>query len=106
MEENKLNDVEKEAEAAVKQIVDKTFENVKNFSHKGRAKITERLKELEGEYDLESLLHINLAALSLTGAALGFFVDKKWFILPAASAGLLALNTLTGLLARIPLLKK
>jgi hypothetical protein len=85
---------------------DKSFESVKEFSHKGKAKISKRLEELDSEMDIERLIHMHVSGISITGALLGFFVDKRWFILPAIAAIILALHSLKGLAPQVSLLKR
>lgn len=85
---------------------DKTFDSVKEFSHKGKAKISKRLEELESEWDIERIIHLHVSGVSITGALLGFFVDKRWFILPAVAAAVLVLHSMKGLAPQIPLLRR
>jgi hypothetical protein len=88
-------------------IVDRTFNIVKEFSHKGRAKITERLKQIDKEMDLERVLHLNLATIALAGAALTYVTeDKRWLYMPAVGALLLAVDTAFCLTAKVPLLRR
>jgi hypothetical protein len=107
---SKENDVEKtnDAETEVKDnIVDRTFEMVKEFAHKGRKKITERIEQIDRELDLDRVIHLNLATIALAGAALCYATaDKRWLLMPACAAGLLIADTLTGITGKIPLLKK
>ncbi len=85
---------------------DKTFDQVKEYSHKGKAKISQRLSELEDEWDIERMIHMHVSGISITGALLGFFVNKKWFILPAIAATVLAFHSVKGLAPQIPLLRR
>lgn len=85
---------------------DKTFDSVKEYSHKGKAKISKRLEELDSEMDIERLIHMHVSGISITGALLGFFVDKRWFVLPAIAATVLAFHSMKGLAPQIPLLRR
>ena len=85
---------------------DKTFEQVKDYSHKGKAKISERLEEIENEWDIERMIHLHVSGITITGALLGFLVNKRWFVLPAVAAAVLVLHSLKGMAPQIPLLKK
>ena len=66
------------------------------YSHKGKKVITERLQELNKEWDVERTLLLNAAVISLTGALLGAFVNKKWFILSAVAGFVMAEEAITG----------
>jgi hypothetical protein len=111
MEDLKMNE-EKSAEAKNEQeekdnFVDRTFNIVKEFSHKGRAKITERIAQIEKEMDLERVLHLNLSALALAGAAMAYATEsKKWLYVPAAAALLLAVDTAFCVTAKVPFLRR
>ena len=66
------------------------------YAHKGKKKISERLEELDKEWDVERTLLLNAAVISLTGALLGAFVNKKWFLLSAVAGFVMAEEALTG----------
>ena len=85
---------------------DKTFEHVKDYSHKGKSKITQRLTEIENEWDIERIIHLHVSGMSLTGVLLAFFVDKRWLILPAAAAAILVLHSMKGIAPQVQVLKK
>lgn len=85
---------------------DKSFEQIKEFAHKGKAKISKRLQEIENEWDIERIIHLHLSGVTITGALLGFFVDKRWFALPAVAAAVLVLHSMKGFAPQIPLLRK
>ena len=85
---------------------DSAFEAVKEFAHKGKGKMTNRLKELEDEWDIERIIHLHVSGMSLTGVLLAFFVDKRWLILPAAAAAILVLHSMKGIAPQVQVLKK
>lgn len=66
------------------------------YAHKGKKVISERLTELNSEWDVERTLLLNAAVISLTGAFLGAFVNKKWFILSAVAGFVMAEEAITG----------
>ena len=49
---------------------------------RGPAAITQRLKELNREWDIERTLEINGSTLLLIGVALGAFLNVWWLLLP------------------------
>jgi hypothetical protein len=89
-----------------KNIDDKTYENIRQYSHKGKARIAARLDELEEEWDIERLLEMNASGLALTGIILGVLVDKRWFILPGIVTSFLLLHAIQGWCPPVPLLRK
>jgi|GEM_PF-3152302 len=66
------------------------------YGHKGRQAKIDRIAELGQEWDAERTLLLNAALISLSGALLGAFVDKKWLILSAAAAVVMAEQAITG----------
>jgi hypothetical protein len=66
------------------------------YAHKGKKVISERLDELNKEWDVERTLLLNAAIVSVTGALLGAFVNKKWFVLSAVAGFVMAEEALTG----------
>jgi hypothetical protein len=66
------------------------------YGHKGKQAKNNRIAELSQEWDAERTLMLNAAVISLSGALLGAFVNKKWFLLSAAAAVVLGEQALTG----------
>ncbi len=77
-----------------------------DYGHKGKQAKTQRISDLEQEWDAERTLLLNAAVISLSGAFLGMFVDKKWFLLSAACGLLMAEQAITGWSPPLALLKK
>lgn len=69
-------------------------------------KIDARLEELDREWDVERVLEANAATVSLTGAMLGIFVNRKWFILPALVSGFLLQHSIQGWCPPLPILRR
>lgn len=68
--------------------------------------IESRLRELDREWDLERTLEANASSLILAGLALGTFVDRRLYLLPAAGAGFLLQHALQGWCPPLPLLRR
>lgn len=68
--------------------------------------IDARLAELAAEWDIERTLETNAASISLGALALGLFVDRKWFVVPAIVAGFLLQHALQGWCPPVPLLRR
>lgn len=66
------------------------------YAHKGKKVISDRLNELNKEWDVERTLLLNAAVISVTGAFLGAFVNKKWFLLSAIAGFVMAEEAITG----------
>jgi len=68
--------------------------------------LTRRIEELQREWDIERWLETNAATVSLVGIALGSFVDRRWFALPAVVAGFLLQHAIEGWCPPLPLLRR
>jgi hypothetical protein len=68
--------------------------------------LTERIKELEREWDIERTLEANAATVSLVGLALGALVDRRFLALPVAVAGFLLQHALQGWCPPLPVLRR
>lgn len=71
-------------------------ERVDRVAKGGPDAIDARLAELDVEWDIERTLEANAASVSLVGIALGAFVDRRWFMLPAVVAGFLLQHAIQG----------
>ncbi|MEO5569761.1 MAG: DUF2892 domain-containing protein [Bacteroidia bacterium] len=76
------------------------------YGHKGKQAKNDRISELSQEWDAERTLLLNAAVISLAGAVLGAFVNKKWFLLSAAAAVMLGEQALTGWSPAYGMMKK
>jgi hypothetical protein len=68
--------------------------------------IDRRLAALDREWDVERCLETGAATLSLTGAALGATLNRKWFLLPAVVAGFLLQHAVQGWCPPLALLRR
>ncbi len=68
--------------------------------------ISERLEELDREWDIERWLETNAASLSLLGMVLGVTRGKKWFVLPLVVSGFLLQHALQGWCPPVPALRR
>lgn len=68
--------------------------------------LTQRIEKLEREWDIERVLETNAAAASLVGVALGAFVDRRWFALPAVVAGFLLQHAVQGWCPPLPVFRR
>jgi hypothetical protein len=72
----------------------------------GPAAVDRRLAELDREWDMERVLELNAATVSLLGCALGATRSRFWFLLPAAVAGFLAQHAVQGWCPPVPVLRR
>jgi hypothetical protein len=79
--------------------------NLAQYKDLDSGAIQERLKELDKKWDIERTLMFNAATLSLTGAMLAIFVNRKWAIMPAVVTSFLIQHTLQGWCPPLPLFR-
>jgi len=70
------------------------------------SKIDKRLCELDHEWDIERVLQLNTAALSLTGLWRGLTRHRLWLILPLAAVSFLALHATENWCPPVTLLRR
>lgn len=87
-------------------ILTHTQDNVLRVAKQGPRAIDQRLIELDREWDVERTLETNAATAILVGSALGAFVDKRFFALPAVVAGFLLQHALQGWCPPLPLFRR
>jgi hypothetical protein len=74
-----------------------TQERIDAFRSDDRyALITQRLEELDSEWDVERMLQTNFAVLSLVGLALATKVNKGWFALALGVPAFMIQHSLQG----------
>jgi hypothetical protein len=88
------------------EIIECTKRNVAFFASAGPSAIDRRLQELDEEWDIERTLEANAASFSLFGIALGAFVDRRWFVLPAGVAAFLLQHAVQGWCPPVPLFRR
>ena len=76
------------------------------YKSSSRSEIQLRLQELDEEWDVERTIEANASSIILAGLGLGAFVDRRFFILPAAVAGFLLQHALQGWCPPIPILRR
>lgn len=92
--------------AQVNQKIDaKTSNSVQHYAAHPQ-KIDERLLELEREWDMERTLETNASAIALIGLALGTFVNRRFYAVPAVVAGFLLQHALQGWCPPVPFFRR
>lgn len=102
MDQNKAADTD----TANKKIDAQTEKNIREFAHKGKGKINDRLTELEKEWDIERILELNASALALTGIGLALKVHRNWIWLSVTMVAFMAHHAIQGWCPPVSLLRK
>ncbi len=77
-------------------IRQQTESNVAQYAGASREAITNRLHELEQEWDMERVLEANAATVFLITVALGLLVNRKWFMFSVLAAAFLLQHAIQG----------
>ncbi len=85
--------------------VEKSIQEHVMHYYKDSQEIEQRLMELDNEWDVEKVLELTAASLSLTGIVLGIKQNKNWFALPLVVSGFLMNHAIAGWCPPLPLLK-
>jgi hypothetical protein len=83
-----------------------TAQNIERYAEAGPRAIKQRIQELDREWDVERMLEANAATAVLAGCALGAFVHRKFFALPALVAGFLLQHAVQGWCPPLPILRR
>jgi hypothetical protein len=70
------------ADKVNRRIDDKTKQRIAFYATQDADSISNRIKELETEWDTERVLEVNMPIVAMIGLALGIFVNEWWFIFP------------------------
>lgn len=89
-----------------RRIREQTERNVARIAAEGPAAVARRLAELDREWDIERTLEGNAATVILIGSALGAFVDRRFFVLPAVVAGFLLQHAVQGWCPPLPIFRR
>jgi hypothetical protein len=84
----------------------RTLHDVSRYFGASDDTITERIRELEREWDIERTLEANAASVTLIGLVLGIAVDRRFLALPTAVAAFLLQHALQGWCPPLPLLRR
>lgn len=81
-------------------------ENVRYYSGQPRERISQRVRDLDEEWDIERVLQAMASSLSLTGIVLGATADRRWFLLPTVVLSFLLVHAVQGWCPPVPLLRR
>jgi len=80
-------------------------ERIRFYATQPKEAITQRIEELDQEWDIERCLQTNAAALALTGLLFGL-LRRKWLLLTGGVLGFLMQHAIQGWCPPIPLLRR
>jgi hypothetical protein len=98
--------VERSTAAAINHRIARGIEESVDYHARHPARIDDRLRELDREWDIERTLEANAATLALSGVLLGAFVDRRFLILPGAVAAFLLQHALQGWCPPVPVFRR
>jgi hypothetical protein len=84
----------------------KLRENIDYYRGKDHAEISERIAELDREWDIERVLGVNMSTVALTGIALSLFHSRKWLVLPTVVLSFFAQHAIQGWCPPLPLFRR
>jgi len=76
------------------------------YANKSPQEISQRIQELQQEWDIERWLECNASALAFTGMLFSLVGGRKWLLLPAAVLPMLFYHAVTGWSPPVPLLRR
>jgi hypothetical protein len=87
-------------------IDEQISQSVKAFKDQGRNAISQRIQELEREWDIERVLETKASALAFAGLALGVTHNRKWLLIPGVVLPFLFLHAVQGWCPPLPVLRR
>jgi hypothetical protein len=84
----------------------KIADTVKAYSRESRNAISQRIQELESEWDIERVLEMKASALAFTGLVLGVTHNKKWLMIPGIVLPFLFQHAVQGWCPPLPVLRR
>jgi hypothetical protein len=81
-------------------------ESIAFYLPQEKGTVTQRIKALEKEWDVERALEVNMPIVALIGLSLGIFVSSWWFIFPAVVLLFFLEHALQGWCPPLPIFRK
>jgi len=88
------------------QIDEKMLHVIQNYIGHSASEVSERIRELEQEWDTERVLEANASVLAFTGLMLGIFVNQNWFWLPGIVLPFLFQHAVQGWCPPLPVIRR
>ena len=93
-------------ESINREVESEIWENIRHYASESKEAISERIAELEKEWNMDRVLITNASSLAGIGLLLGVTVDRKWLILPGVVLAFLLQHGLQGWCPPLPLFRK
>ncbi|HEX2985457.1 MAG TPA: YgaP-like transmembrane domain [Caproiciproducens sp.] len=87
-------------------IRDKTIESLNNYKDCDDATLTQRIIDLDGEWDTERVLETNAGIILVASTVLGFVHCRYWFALTGTVGCFLLHHALQGWCPPLPVIRK
>ncbi|MCI0182292.1 YgaP family membrane protein [Sulfoacidibacillus ferrooxidans] len=82
--------------AVNRDIEARTVANIARYTGRSHEAISDRLKQLEHEWDTDRTIETIAGTFTTVGTILGLTVSKRWFILPTLVGGFLVQHSIQG----------
>jgi hypothetical protein len=79
---------------------------IHTYAARSKAVISQRIDELDREWDIERTLQTNASSLALGGVLAGAMFNRRWLALSGAVLGFLLLHSVKGWCPPLPLLRR
>ncbi len=73
-----------------------TEDNIRYFATQGRGAISERIDDLEEEWDVDRLVQACISGVGLTSIIFGAVFSRKWWLVTTAAVGFLGNHAVNG----------
>ena len=83
-----------------------TEDRIGYYATRSREEITNRIRELDREWDMERLLETNASALAFCGIALAATHSRRWLIVPGIVSAFLFQHAVQGWCPPVPLFRR
>jgi hypothetical protein len=90
------DNIRRHTPARLNRMIDQAMmKRVIEYSRKSPEEITERIQELDQEWDLERFVETGAGTVALTGVLMSGLKSRKWLVVSAATLGVLLQHSLT-----------
>ena len=107
MEAQTYSRVRENTRPRVQSIIDAQIqESVRFYATQSKSAISDRIDELDREWDIERVIEANASGLAFSSLVLGLTASKKWFIVTGTVLGFLFQHATQGWCPPVPILRK
>lgn len=89
-----------------RQIDQQARDRIQQHEYSSEADLSQRIEELDREWDIERILAVNASVLSLTGLALSGVQSRKWLLIPSVVLPFLLQHAIQGWCPPLPILRR